>query len=47
MVTPLVLYEGQYKSTENKGVCKYYSFVALLSINVNDQVSGKRLLSIN
>ena len=40
MVTPLVLSESQHKSTENKGVCKYYSFVALSSLNENDKVSG-------
>ena len=40
MVTPLVLNDGQYKSTENKGVCKYYSFVALSSLKENDEVSG-------
>ena len=40
MVTPLVLNDSQYKSTENKGVCKYYSFVAQSSLNENDQVSG-------
>ena len=40
MVTPLVLNDGQYKSTENKRVCKYYSIVAYSSLNENDQVSG-------
>ena len=32
MLITLVLYEGQDKSIENKGVCKYYFSVAQLSL---------------
>ena len=45
MVTPLVLYEGQDKSFENKGVCKYYSSVAELSLSLYLQVSGQLFTS--